>query len=121
MREARHGAIVTMSSAGARHSRGAPLAYAAAQAGVLSLTRQVASDVAALGVRVNALAPAAIGTDRVLASMTPAVRVQVAAWHPVGRMGEPSDVANAAVYLASDAASFLTGVTLDVAGGMVMR
>ncbi|HEY3504275.1 MAG TPA: SDR family NAD(P)-dependent oxidoreductase [Actinocatenispora sp.] len=121
MLERGNGSIVTMASAAARHVSRGPIAYAAAKSGVLTMTRQVARDVAASGVRVNAVAPASIGTERVLAAMGPQVREQAARAHPVGRIGTPADVANAALYLASDAAAFVTGVTLDVAGGMVMR
>ncbi|GAA4204220.1 SDR family oxidoreductase [Actinocatenispora rupis] len=115
------GSVVTMASAAARYVSRGPIAYAAAKAGVLTMTRQVARDVAASGVRVNAVAPASIGTDRVLGAMSPEILAQAERAHPVGRIGTPADVANAALYLASDASAFLTGVTLDVAGGMVMR
>ena len=71
------------------------------------------------GVRVNCLAPATIRTERL--DRVPAERLEaLAANHPLGRLGTPDDVANAALFLASDAAAWITGVTLDVAGGQVM-
>jgi 3-oxoacyl-[acyl-carrier protein] reductase len=123
MIERRGGSIITMASTAGRlpgtPSAGASAAYHAAKAGVLMLTRRVANEVAQYAVRVNCLSPAAILTDRLIRAPE-AVRQQVAAFHPLQRIGLPEDVALAALFLASDASSWITGVTLDVAGGMVM-
>src|SRR5215213_1393945 len=109
MIERGRGAIVTMASSAARlPGLGAPAPYVAAKAGVVMLTRQIASEVGRHGIRVNCLAPHTILTE------------QMAAAIPLGRLGTPEDVALAAVFLASDSAAWLTGVTLDVAGGYVM-
>ena len=115
------GAIVTMASSAARlPGLGAPAPYAAAKAGVVMLTRQVASEVGRHGVRVNCLAPHTILTEQIQRAAPQEWREKMAAAVPLGRLGTPEDVALAAVFLASDSAAWLTGVTLDVAGGYVM-
>jgi 3-oxoacyl-[acyl-carrier protein] reductase len=114
------GAILTMASSAARlPGLGAPAPYVAAKAGVIMLTRQVASEVGRQGVRVNCLAPHTVLTERIAQMMPEERQHQLAAAVPLGRLGTPEDVALAAVFLASDSASWLTGVTLDVAGGFV--
>lgn len=115
------GAILTMASSAARlPGLGAPAPYVAAKAGVVMLTRQVASEVGRHGVRVNCLAPHTILTEQVQRVAPKAWREKMAAAIPLGRLGTPEDVALAAVFLASDNAAWITGVTLDVAGGYVM-
>lgn len=120
MIERQAGAIITMASAAARQpSSQSPVAYAAAKAGVIMLTRTVASQVAGLSIRVNCLAPSAIVNDR-MNTMSESQLHQLAASFPLKRIGQPRDVANAALFLASEASSWITGVTLDMAGGRVM-
>jgi 3-oxoacyl-[acyl-carrier protein] reductase len=115
------GAIVTMASSAARlPGLGAPAAYVAAKAGVVMLTRQVASEVGRHGIRVNCLAPHTILTEQIQRVAPQEWREKMAAAVPLGRLGTPEDVAQAAVFLASDSAAWLTGVTLDLAGGSVM-
>lgn len=114
------GSVVTMASTAGRLPGGASAAYAAAKAGVLMFTRQVALEVAGSHVRVNCLAPGAVRTERSAAQMPADIQRQVAAAHPLGRLGEPADVAQAALFLASDASSWITGQTIDVSGGRVM-
>ncbi|HLJ62388.1 MAG TPA: SDR family NAD(P)-dependent oxidoreductase [bacterium] len=116
----RRGAIVTMASTAARLPLGAPAPYAAAKAGVATLSRCLAAEVGRHGIRVNCIAPSAIRTERTARAMPEEVQRQVAALHPLGRLGEPDDVALATLYLVSDSAAWLTGVTLDVAGGRIM-
>ena len=70
--------------------------------------------------RVNCVAPSTVLTDRTSHQMPEEVTQRFTALHPLGRLGEPNDVAEAACFLASDSASWLTGVVLDVAGGAVM-
>jgi 3-oxoacyl-[acyl-carrier protein] reductase len=114
------GSIVTMASSAGRVPTQAPTAYAAAKAGVVMLSRQVADEVGGHGVRVNCLAPDSILTERTRSYMT---EDQVRQWveaFPLGRMGTPEDVALATLFLASESSSWLTGVTLDVAGGKIM-
>ncbi|MEV6136470.1 SDR family NAD(P)-dependent oxidoreductase [Nocardia sp. NPDC051990] len=114
------GSIVTMASTAGRLPGGASAAYGAAKAGVLMFTRQLALEVASSQVRVNCLAPGAVRTERTAAQMSADVRRRVAAAHPLGRIGEPADVAQAALFLASDASSWITGQTIDISGGRVM-
>jgi 3-oxoacyl-[acyl-carrier protein] reductase len=92
----------------------------AAKAGVVMLTRQVASEAGPRGVRANCLAPHTILTEQVERAAPKEWRDQMAAAIPLRRLGTSEDVASAAVFLVSDSAAFLTGVTLDVAGGYVM-
>jgi 3-oxoacyl-[acyl-carrier protein] reductase len=101
------------------HSWGAPVAYAAAKAGVIMLTRHVAAEVGRDGVRVNCVSPSSIRTERTAGLMGPEVIEQIAHMHPIPRIGETYDVAEATLFLASDGASWLTGQTIDIAGGRV--
>lgn len=121
MIERRQGSIITMASTAGRVASYSSAAYAAAKAGVVMFTRHIANEVGKHNVRVNCLAPAAILTEHSkLNQMSEQVRQQVAAMHPLGRIGTPDDVALAALFLASDSSSWLTGLTVDVAGGRVM-
>jgi 3-oxoacyl-[acyl-carrier protein] reductase len=119
MFEARRGAVITMASSAGRQPSGASSPYAAAKAGLLALTRQAAAEAAPFGVRVNAIAPSAIVTDR-LALAPQEARARMAEAFPLRRLGEVKDVTGAALYLLSDAASWITGITVDIAGGRVM-
>jgi 3-oxoacyl-[acyl-carrier protein] reductase len=115
------GAIVTMASSAARlPGLGAPAPYVAAKAAVVMLTRQVAVEAARYGVRVNCLAPHTVLTEHVQQRAPAEWQQKMAAAVPLGRLGTPEDVALAVLFLASDSAAWLTGVTLDVAGGYVM-
>jgi 3-oxoacyl-[acyl-carrier protein] reductase len=116
----RAGSIITMASAAARRPGGAPIAYAAAKAGIIVLSQQVAREVGGSHVRVNCLAPSTVVNERMRASIPEEQQQQIAAMYPLGRLGVPDDVANASLFLASDASSWITGVTLDIAGGQVM-
>jgi 3-oxoacyl-[acyl-carrier protein] reductase len=111
------GSIITMASSAARFPTGATAPYAAAKAGVIMLSRQVANEVGKHSVRVNCLAPHMVLTERVQRFMPEEQQRQMAAAMPLGRLGTPEDVALAALFLASDSSSWITGVTLDVAGG----
>jgi 3-oxoacyl-[acyl-carrier protein] reductase len=121
MIERRRGAIVTMASnAGRFLDMKLTASYAAAKAGIVMLTRHVALEVAEHGVRVNCVAPATVRSERVDRIMSPGRRDEVARMSPLGRMGVPDDVAAATLFLASDSASWMTGVTIDVTGGRIM-
>jgi 3-oxoacyl-[acyl-carrier protein] reductase len=121
MVERGRGAVVTMASSAARlPGLGAPAPYVAAKAGVVMLTRQVASEVGRHGVRANCLAPHTVLTEQIRRVAPEEWRREMAAAIPLGRLGTPEDVALATLFLASDSAAWLTGVTLDVAGGYVM-
>jgi 3-oxoacyl-[acyl-carrier protein] reductase len=121
MKRQRGGRIVNLASVVARG--GAVLVtshYAAAKAGVVGFTRHLALEVGPDGITVNAVAPGTTATERVLRARTPEATRRVAEAIPVRRIGEPSEIAEAVVFLASDAASFINGATLDVNGGQVM-
>jgi NAD(P)-dependent dehydrogenase (short-subunit alcohol dehydrogenase family) len=121
MTRQRSGRIVNVSSVVARGGAVLTTAhYASAKAGVLGFTRHLAAEVAADGITVNAVAPGTTATERVLALRTPEETTRLAAAIPVRRLGEPADIADAILFLASDASGFVTGVTLDVNGGQVM-
>jgi 3-oxoacyl-[acyl-carrier protein] reductase len=94
--------------------------YAAAKAGIAMFTRHVAREVGQHGIRVNCVAPATTLSERVERIMPEERRAEIAAMAPLGRLGMPEDSAQATLFLASDASSFLTGVTIDIAGGRVM-
>jgi NAD(P)-dependent dehydrogenase (short-subunit alcohol dehydrogenase family) len=100
--------------------------YAASKGGINGLTRQVAVDYAAQGIRVNAVLPGTILTpmnERILATAADASRVE-RDWlslHPVGRLGQPEEVAGVVLFLASDESSFITGELIRVDGGLVVR
>lgn len=121
MIERQRGSIITMSSAAGRLPGWSSVAYAAAKAGILMLTRRTALDLGRHNVRINALAPSAILTDRQEARIPKVVRDQVTAEQfLIARWGTPADCANAALFLASDASSWITGQTTDIAGGKIM-
>ena len=113
------GAVVMISSSAGRQLSGASAPYAAAKAGVLSLMRQAAMEAAPRCVRVNAIAPSTIMTDR-LSALPAEQRERMAASFPLRRAGEVDDVVSATLFLLSPAAGWITGTTLDVAGGRVM-
>ena len=97
-------------------------AYMATKAAVKQLTRSVALDFAGDNIRANSISPGAVETDRLLAR-TPTmdiVREKMVPLHPIGRLGQPADIANAALFLASDQASFMTGADMFVDGGFTM-
>jgi 3-oxoacyl-[acyl-carrier protein] reductase len=114
------GSVITMSSAAARQPARSSAAYAAAKAGVVAFSRHLAAEVADRGVRVNCLAPAAVENDRMRARMTDDDRRRLGATFPLRRIGRAEDVAAATLFLASAASSWITGITIDVAGGKVM-
>jgi 3-oxoacyl-[acyl-carrier protein] reductase len=114
------GSIITMSSAAARQPARSNAAYAAAKAGVIALTRHLANEIGPQGIRVNCLAPSAVENERMWTAMTDEQRRQLGDSFPLRRIGLPGDVAAAALFLASTASSWITGVTLDVAGGKIM-
>jgi NAD(P)-dependent dehydrogenase (short-subunit alcohol dehydrogenase family) len=120
------GSIVNLSSVQARMGFVGWAGYAASKGGIDALTRQAAVEYATAGIRVNAIAPGTIRTEMnegiMAASPDPdAVMANWVAMHPMGRIGEPEEVAAAIVFLASDDASFVTGELLRVDGGLVVK
>jgi 3-oxoacyl-[acyl-carrier protein] reductase len=115
------GSIITMSSAaGRRASANTLVAYGAAKAGVQLLTQDLAAQVGPHGIRANCIAPEMILTEKNKAWIPGQQQQELIQSHPLRRLGTPHDVAQAAVYLASDEASWITGVILDISGGAVM-
>jgi len=115
------GSVITMSSAVGRLPGWASVGYATAKAGILMLTRRIAQDVGRYNVRVNALAPSAILTEKQEQRIPEAVRNKVIEEQfAIARWGTPADCAYAALFLASDASSWITGQTTDIAGGKIM-
>ena len=120
MIEAGGGSIITMSSAAGRQPSQANVAYAVAKAGVTMLTRHLAKELGPKHVRVNSLAPSAVLNEKMERYMSTEQLSQLAAAFPLGRIGQPDDVAQAASFLASGASSWITGVTIDLTGGRVI-
>jgi 3-oxoacyl-[acyl-carrier protein] reductase len=121
MKQRGRGAIITIaSSAGRRADARAPIPYGAAKAAVALMTQDVAAQAGPNGIRVNCIAPETILTARNRQRIPAAQQASMAGFHPLQRLGTPEDVAGAAVFLASDAAAWITGVVLDVTGGAVM-
>ncbi|WP_413992904.1 SDR family NAD(P)-dependent oxidoreductase [Labrys okinawensis] len=120
------GSIISMSSVQALTGFSGWAAYAAAKGGINSLTQQAAVDLAPHGIRVNAVAPGTIMTplnEKVFADH-PDPAALIRTWneaHPLGRFGQPEEVAEAVLFLASDRASFITGTILRVDGGLLIK
>jgi 3-oxoacyl-[acyl-carrier protein] reductase len=98
----------------------APVAYAAAKAGVQIFTQDLAAQVGPFGIRGNCIAPETILTERNRERIPVEKQEEFRQLHPIRRLGQPQDVGEAALYLASDRASWITGIVLDVAAGAVM-
>jgi NAD(P)-dependent dehydrogenase (short-subunit alcohol dehydrogenase family) len=109
------GSIVNVASVGGLRASAVTGAYNVSKAGLVHMTRQLAFELAP-GIRVNAVAPAVVKTR--LSEMLWADEPVAARMHPLGRLGTPEDVARAIVFLASDAADWMTGVILPVDGGV---
>jgi 3-oxoacyl-[acyl-carrier protein] reductase len=121
MKERKRGSIITISSAAARRPHPAsPLPYAAAKAGIELLTQHVAAEVGRFNIRVNCIAPEAIMTETNQRQISDSIKSAMIDAHPIRRLGTPEDVAHAALFLASENASWISGVILDVAGGSVL-
>jgi 3-oxoacyl-[acyl-carrier protein] reductase len=121
MKERRSGRIITISSAAARRPHPqSPVGYACAKAAIELLTQDLAVQAGPHGIRANCIAPETILTENNLRRIPDAQKAALAETHPLRRLGTPEDVANAALFLASDESSWITGVVLDVAGGAVM-
>ncbi|MCC8403129.1 SDR family oxidoreductase [Paraburkholderia sp. MMS20-SJTN17] len=117
------GSIVCMSSVSAQRGGGifGGPHYSAAKAGVLGLAKAMAREFGADRIRVNSITPGLIQTDITGDKLTPDMRADIIKGIPLGRLGDAADVANACLFLVSDLSTYLTGITLDVNGGMLIH
>lgn len=120
MRERKFGRIVSISSINGQLGQFGQTNYSAAKAGVFGFTKALARETAAKGITVNAVAPGYIGTDMVRA-VREDILEKIIAGIPVGRLGEPAEIARAVCFLVADEAGFITGETLSVNGGQYME
>ncbi len=116
MRERKFGRIVTISSVNGQKGQFAQANYSASKAGDIGFSRALAQEGARNNITVNVVAPGYIATDMVMA-VPEKVRESIIAQIPVGRLGEPEEIARAVVFLASDEAGFITGSTISANGG----
>lgn len=118
MLEAKSGSVVTIASIAAKRPEAGPIAYSVSKAGVWMLTKSLARSVGPAGVRVNAIGPGFIDTNMTkIISSIDMIRDTVLTQIPMGRIGSPADVANTALFLASDESSYFTGEILHPDGG----
>jgi 3-oxoacyl-[acyl-carrier protein] reductase len=120
MREQGWGRILNMASIAGQAGGAAGAHYAASKAGIIVLTKIVAAELAPHGITCNALAPAAVRTpvfDQIPEERLEALRKRI----PVGRFGEPAEIAELAAFLCSEEAGYITGATFDANGGLLMR
>lgn len=115
------GAIINMASMGGKVGSPNQAHYAASKAAVISLTRVSAMELGEHGIRVNCICPGYVLTEMGAASRTPEMVAKWSSMSPLGRCAEPCDVADMALFLASDQAKYCTGQAMNVSGGMVMH
>lgn len=115
----RTGAIINMASVSGLKGNPAQVNYSASKAGIVGMTLSAAKELGRRGIRVNAIAPGFIETD-MTAVLTEEQKEAAAKNITLGRMGQPEDIANAALFLASDMGSYITGQVISVDGGIIM-
>ena len=121
MEAAGKGAIVNISSMAGENTNVRMASYSSSKAAVNHLTRNIAFDLGPRGIRVNGIAPGAIRTDALATVLTPDIEKAMLRHTPLGRLGEPADIANAALFLARPAASWISGQIITVSGGGVQE
>ncbi|MBW3096582.1 acetoacetyl-CoA reductase [Pseudohoeflea coraliihabitans] len=117
MRERKFGRIINISSINGQKGQAGQVNYSAAKAGDLGFTKALAQEGARAGITVNAICPGYIGTDMVKAIDEKVLNERIIPQIPVGRLGEPSEIARCVVFLAAEDAGFITGATLTANGG----
>ena len=117
MRNRNFGRVINISSINGQKGQFGQANYSAAKAGIIGFTKAVAQENAAKGVTINAIAPGYIGTEMVLAVPEEVLKTKIIPQIPVGRLGEPEEIARCVVFLAADDAGFITGSTLTANGG----
>jgi 3-oxoacyl-[acyl-carrier protein] reductase len=117
MLKRRSGSIVNMTSVVGIHGNAGQTNYAASKAGIIGLTKSLAKELGSRGVRVNAIAPGYIATE-LTSALPDELQQAVLAATPLGRLGDPDDVAGAVRFLCSEEARYVTGVVLQVDGGL---
>lgn len=120
MRNRNYGRIISISSINGQKGQFGQANYAAAKAGVFGFTKSVAQENAAKGITVNAIAPGYIATEMVKAVPEEVLKTKILPLIPVGRLGEPEEIARCVVFLAAEEAGFITGSTLTANGGQYM-
>jgi len=120
MRDRKFGRIVNISSINGQKGQMGQVNYSAAKAGELGFTKALAQEGARAGITVNAICPGYIATDMVKAMSQDVLQKNVIPQIPVGRLGEPEEIARCVVFLASDDAGFITGATLTANGGQYL-
>jgi 3-oxoacyl-[acyl-carrier protein] reductase len=120
MMKNRNGRIINITSIVGLTGNAGQANYAASKAGLIGLSKSVAKEVATRGITVNCIAPGWIGTD-MTDELSDDIKEQFLSRIPANRMGSPEDIAHAALFLASDEASYITGQTITVDGGRVIN
>jgi acetoacetyl-CoA reductase len=120
MRDRKFGRIVTISSINGQKGQAGQANYSAAKAGDIGFTKALAQEGARAGITVNVIAPGYIGTEMVRAIDEKVLNERIIPQIPVGRLGEPEEIARTVVFLVSDGAGFITGSTIAANGGQYM-
>jgi acetoacetyl-CoA reductase len=120
MRERKFGRVITISSINGQKGQAGQANYSAAKAGDIGFSKALAQEGARAGITVNAICPGYIGTEMVRAVDEKVLNERIIPQIPVGRLGEPDEVARCVVFLASDEAGFITGSTISVNGGQYL-
>ena len=121
MERAGGGAVLNISSMSAENKNQRMASYGSSKAAISHLTRNIAFDLGPKGIRVNAIAPGAIRTDALAKVLTPDVEAAMLKHTPLARLGEPADIAHAALFLCAPAAAWISGQILTVSGGGVQE
>lgn len=121
MAAAGRGAILNISSMAGENRNARMTSYGSSKAAVNHLTRNMAFDLGPKGIRVNAIAPGAIRTEALASVLTPEIETAMLRHTPLGRLGQPQDIAHAALFLCSPASSWISGQILTVSGGGVQE